>query len=562
MRTLLLLLCSWIYAASGATPVPSTSSPAPWPPQAQPGRVTAGYVPSALTWTAQTIRQNTISPIDQNFLTFDCDMTNPSASMLGGGSISGGAWTPAAGTDAIGAPKFKIPHFAVCVDVASDSSASWTCGVVDGSSHYASISKISSTSVQIAAWWGNTSNVTVPTLTAPYSFALQVSHTSVSGWVKQGGVWKCYVRTVNSATGTLDYRTPAGLAAIHPYVYFGSGTLTVSRVYAGYAGSVGIANQSFLVFDDGTPITQGNKAYFVSNSNTAAGSTTSDFATNLTACCCSIFEFDLDTYAYRCVSKLCFTHADGTLWGENSGCITYDRGTGLWNLVISNNDFGGTSRIQLFLYQTAENILSGVHALPLGTLMGNANGLPTNQAGFTGAVNSYDPSLVKIGGLWNLSYACPAYGWTGVAQSFTHLATSPVLTPSATWTLAAADLTTSGYYEGTQLVRINGLWYVMTCGAGALKIYPVAGISGQAFATSYTSTPAVSFTYANNHANMYPLYRGGKTYLLWVGWNNTAYQSYTLSWGELVVQLSNQAVTGREFGEYLAPSPASIPYGQ
>lgn len=504
------------------------------------GTVTPGMSPSGITYSKLTRRRVPISPIDENFLTFETTFSNPTDQPFNydmSSEVANGVWTMP-NTFKLGEFGFrpKIPYYTMVMDVSAMGAGVTTnyleFGFTDfGSSIYAYEVRYDKIANEISIVEYNNGVATKKdtrslNLTAPFSLAIQISYDSVTAWAKSSGSpWILYSR----------YKCPSGrqaqastvLNTIRPVVAAStdSGNIKVTRIATGYAGSIGIANQSQLRYEDGTPIVKGNKVFFVSNANTAASAT--DFPAGVVANCISIFSFDLNSYKVECVSKLSTTN--GTIvQGQNSGMIIYDRSSRLWRCFIPNwSDYNAGTGIFTYQYVTDDNILQGVHVLSGGTLVS----LPTSTS-------EYDPDILKIGGTWYCAYAS-TNTLTGWNVSYTTLASSSSV--NGPWTLIGQDTSTAFYNEGQKLQKFNGTWHVLAVGNGFVRYYDLT------LTFQGSSAPAYSFSAINNHPNMLSMTDGGKTYLLWVGWDNIAYQSQSLSWGEVVVQISNQYDTGRVF---------------
>lgn len=520
-----------------------------------------------------------VSPIDETKLWSIIDLSNPCADAFGinGGTnlrstIANGIMAVPAGSNLTLPGNPVIPHLSVVLSVHSFNN-------VSGVQPYIGIRNFANQAM-FAAYNLNTSTISVfdgtnivtetLALTTPFELGFQLTHNSVSAWVRpNGGVWTSYARS--QVNDSFNIRRPAVLAGYNPFFYCPGGSdgdVKISGVRAGYLGSTGFANQSMLTYEDGTPMIKDGCFYFCANTCGVPGNADpSNFAAGLSATTFSIWKCDMTTWEPECVSLLNFVEDPGTsgnveLYGQNSGCVIYDRTTSQWILLVPNwcmpsyhgvaggGTGGNPNNTTILTYTTTEDITHGVHVLGPGFPLI----LPV-LPNFGG----YDPCLVKIGTYWYLAYSRQATP----PNSYPTIARAVNLTD--TWTKLGDDQTTIGYNEGGKIVTIAGTHWAMWSGGdgvnGGMMMYNLdniinnyQGIPLDLSQTTYYYGRVwgyVGYTNSNNHVGILPVTSNGNTTYYWYGWDDQAYQdaagnAFALTWGNWIVQKLLIPVTGRQ----------------
>lgn len=497
--------------------------------------------PTSMTWTQTRRFPKYMHPIDpglgQYFENFEGGI----------GDFFGKAYTITNGvlfTDANGTRQFdnarwkwKIPYLFAGTQIKAMAGSATTDEVFVGV-------KSDSTSLQVSAFYsrisGNCSifvhNGTSPTtnidpislnLTAPFKIGLMIQGHYASVWVDEGFGWT--VRSqANLLTYSVDPRTPATLALLSPHMATNcvTGVYQIDAAFGGYAGGLGVANLKRITYEDGTPFIRNNKLYCAASSPFPSP-TTSPYD-EIQSSCFSIYTVDLTTYELQSVSKV-NTLRSGTLYGENSGCIVYDRNSRTFYLGIPTwgSYIDANADVSIFVYTTQDNILNGVHVLGNGTDLA----LPSETM-------DYDPDFLKVGNLWYMCYTKT----DNIIGSNSFPAMTSGTSPLSQTTQVGVDTTKTGYNEGGTFVHVSGSNYA-AFGKQPTTIY----IYSMAMVELGTSTGAVSNGAAVNHPNWLPVTTSGTTKYVWPGFDNTAFQSKNYSWGSFVVQEANQTTVGREF---------------
>lgn len=526
-----------------------------------------------LELTFKKVKQShKVSPIDENFIVWDEDFESGSTLCFEGGEnpsalTEKGIFYPVRGESYVadtgksdnpaGANNsglFRIPFLVSCVDVVSRAGSAddainvgFNISRFPDTPLYIVQARYSPVTNQAAIFFlnngvGTTVGAASYTATYPFEFALTIGDKSAAAWIKEEGKdWVLAAR--GEFPDGFDITDPDVFERLQPSLYTAvtpgeTETWAISRFRAGYAGNIGIANQAFIRFEDGTPVIKDNKAFFVANANIASATGGAFSEINLSANCVSIFSIDLATYKTECVSKL-NTVVAGLFYGQNSGCIVYDRTTGTWiclipNWASKNTDAGSTF---VYFYETKDDILHGIHVLENGV-----------RVMLPGDTSQYDPDIVKIEGVWHCIYAATntLTGWSEYYSTLAKLTSGSNFDPEGTWELIGQN-TETVKAEGQKLQKIGGQWYGLGYFEG-LQIYSFEDMSTVATVEVPYENPLI-----NNHPNIMHVTRGGKTSLLWVGWLNDAYEGQALSWGSVQIMESNQFQIGREFPRVRLP---------
>lgn len=373
----------------------------------------------------------------------------------------------------------KIPYFAVQVDVAQMSgNASGDqvfCGVRDDVANttlggvYNNVTGETFFYFNIAG--GGDLILGTKSLAIPGAFrmAFVVTDKSASIWVSQSPAGGWAVVNSIAVDSYYDFRVPANLAAVHPYWYgynpAGSGDpIIITEVSTGYSGGVGIANQSPINYEDGTPIIKDGEAFFVASVAGHPANSASNYSIPVSHA--AIYAINLNTYAVRCVSKI-NTLRSGVLYGENSGQVLFDRGINKWRLLIPTwgsvtADLANAVVVVNSYTLDADLLSGGVFVLESPSTLS----LPSVLDG------QYDPHAVKIDGVWRMVFD------ESVLTAATYIPVLASSTDFATWTLITRR---PGFYaEGGKIMKIGGDWVVLIgslAGGGTTYILSATDLS-------------------------------------------------------------------------------------
>jgi hypothetical protein len=372
--------------------------------------------------------------------------------------------------------------------------------------------------------------------TTPFQIAAVFTDRTMSCWINISGAWN-QVACVNLAS-VEDLRQVSAIGAFAPCFYAynttGSTPILINSFQSGYYGGMGYANNSMITYEDGTPLVNDNKQYFLASSPSPA-SASSNIVQNSVM---GIYSIDQDTFNIQRVAILNTNRAaggggSGLLFGENAGCIIYDRTSNQWRCFVPNWGDGLGVTIQIFQYTTTEDILRGVHILTNGTLLNVPN--PSSYE-FV-----YDPEVRLINGIWYVAYTI-----NNSTKFYPNLTSGTSLSSLGNYILNTGLAESC---EGTKIRNIGGTTYIL---AGATNIFYLLNFTTLALVTSW------SVTFPNNggpepHPNIFYVQRNGVTNIYlntFDGYTEPAlytsgYQEY--SEGNAVILHANQVQTGYEY---------------
>jgi len=326
------------------------------------------------------------------------------------------------------------------------------------------------------------------TLTAPVRFAFVLNSKEVTALADDGDGpfdgWKPVANYPNppevSGPGVdpaitpglsqyVDLRDPEVLAQ---YKYgFGvrgdGGSIVLDKVQAGYWGRAGVRDPHVCTWADGTPYIKDNKLYLTL---TNAGC---DF---FSTAHWGVYTLDLSDYtspeALQEVGKIFFEREENSLdkkvkvFGDHAGHIVYD---GAGKFLVGASTWGDFTYhgVQVNYTWTSENVLGGVHVLPVQKLdLPPVDGITYTYRG------NWDPHFVRLDGGWYVGFVdSPSQG-----NPWKHY---PALAKGST--LESLQLVGAESYlnqtEGGVLQKVGERWYLL-CSSGRDEV-------GDAYSATY-----------------------------------------------------------------------------
>ena len=326
------------------------------------------------------------------------------------------------------------------------------------------------------------------TLTAPVRFAFVLNSKEVTALADDGDGpfdgWKPVANYPNppevSGPGVdpaitpglsqyVDLRDPEVLAQ---YKYgFGvrgdGGSIVLDKVQAGYWGRAGVRDPHVCTWADGTPYIKDNKLYLTL---TNAGC---DF---FSTAHWGVYTLDLSDYtspeALQEVGKIFFEREENSLdkkvkvFGDHAGHIVYD---GAGKFLVGASTWGDFTYhgVQVNYTWTSENVLGGVHVLPVQKLdLPPVDGITYTYRG------NWDPHFVRLDGGWYVGFVdSPSQG-----NPWKHY---PALAKGST--LESLQLVGAESYlnqtEGVVLQKVGERWYLL-CSSGRDEV-------GDAYSATY-----------------------------------------------------------------------------
>jgi hypothetical protein len=326
------------------------------------------------------------------------------------------------------------------------------------------------------------------TLTAPVRFAFVLNSKEVTALADDGDGpfdgWKPVANYPNppevSGPGVdpaitpglsqyVDLRDPEVLAQ---YKYgFGvrgdGGSIVLDKVQAGYWGRAGVRDPHVCTWADGTPYIKDNKLYLTL---TNAGC---DF---FSTAHWGVYTLDLSDYtspeALQEVGKIFFEREENSLdkkvkvFGDHAGHIVYD---GAGKFLVGASTWGDFTYhgVQVNYTWTSENVLGGVHVLPVQKLdLPPVDGITYTYRG------NWDPHFVRMDGGWYVGFVdSPSQG-----NPWKHY---PALAKGST--LESLQLVGAESYlnqtEGVVLQKVGERWYLL-CSSGRDEV-------GDAYSATY-----------------------------------------------------------------------------
>jgi hypothetical protein len=333
-----------------------------------------------------------------------------------------------------------------------------------------------------------------------FRFAFAVCANQVTALVDTGQGWQPLLTERRKTSALVDLRRPQVLADFsYAWGAPSAKPVELGDVRAGLFGMTGLRDPHLVQHADGRPYVRDGKAYFTA---TCAG--LGFFA----QAHWGVFTLDLTNPSRLEQVAQLFTRRDGMLLGDHAGQIVRDDDNDQW--IVANSSWGDFAYRGVHIRHTTtrDDVLSGVHVLETAP-----TALPTS-------VSSWDPSITRIDGRWNVAFVeSPSQEPFDMHPA---LARGP---RGVTWTEglelvgAATDL---HQCEGPILSQIDGRWWLLASD-GDNRRFPVYDMEmrrqGRLDAPYPTNIP---------HPQVVPLPDGGH---LLVTFNGVQYAQKLMKYG-------------------------------
>jgi hypothetical protein len=336
----------------------------------------------------------------------------------------------------------------------------WRCVIAynTASANFSLVEQLGTNSATVTA--GTSVNTTD---LASWKLMAIVHNNRVSGLFDRGNGWELAGTWIPNK---LNFNTSTSVSNCFPVIMGNCKTYkswNVTAFSCGYAGTLGVQNTMQITYEDGSPIYDQAGNYYLGGTailpnDAATGNTRWDHSHN------AIWKVNPSTYASELVGTLLLKRNNTNTSSDISGKILYDRSAGLWNMFFQNSsEFNGGIDAKVYLYSTANNILSGVSVVTNYALVSTPTNLPF-----------WDMDAVKIETNWYASYAHRTNN-TGASASFMALAIGGSITNYPTMVYDAATNFPSS--EGSRFFKFNGTNYLsVSCKTPAqINIYTMNG---------------------------------------------------------------------------------------
>lgn len=329
--------------------------------------------------------------------------------------------------------------------------------------------------------------------TATFKLLTLIYSNSVAIMADTGNGWKLVHLFRNSLTTPWNLRTGWGTNNFVPLV-FGStttGSWTVTRMRAGYAGYVGLQSLSHVKYEDGTPMIDEQGNYFM-HAMASLPFDSPGLSAQWQHCHGMVFKVDPTNYKLTpCAQYFPYRSSEFRL-DDGFGNVIYDRSTGQWNWLTQNASQLGAVNAKILNYYATGNLLRGCHVLS-----------DYHEVVMPGTKPRWDADAVKIDGAWYVAYASRT-GDLLVGTFFPALASGTAL--DGTFTAIGSDATQTDA-EGMHFAKVGGTYYVCSSTSSGFLIYDME----MSLVDTITPTGFVVGAAPHPHCNMFALPVGNRT---------------------------------------------------
>jgi hypothetical protein len=282
-------------------------------------------------------------------------------------------------------------------------------------------------------------------------------------WYKTGGIgpWTYFGGYLASAFLDLepeDLSTWQGFFGVEAQAG-GTVSYDFDNFVVGRFGSVGSRDWQAVTLEDGTPVNvvmPGSSGQVVAFTASCKDPQTWGY--------CGIFTLDL---IYRTLTQI------GVLFVDRGGKRMHDNAahlvaadpvffTQFHVLMTTWGDSPGAKNLTKILYK-----LESVNLLTPGTAYAISGMAALNLQGVETNGRAYDPSLIKNGPTWYLAFTTEPLANTNFYPVLNHS------TDLSSWTLDGSDPTACPY-EGTRIVWLAGMLWIVTASLADFRIYDLA----------------------------------------------------------------------------------------
>lgn len=511
--------------------------------------ISSAVSPSTLNFTSKAFYRPFSLLRDDYSTLLDDKFTSDSgfyrdASFPGSHSIAGGVMTLTGVEYQIHRTKFEAPFITIIADVKSMSG--------DGTNDVIAVGLATATATnQCYVYWNrNTGNVLIETsvsgsittlatisasLTAPFQLAFTLNENEVSVWSCSTNDDKFILHGTASVLAKFDMRDPAVFTTFFPAVLgvSSSSNIKLSRLRAGYFGTVGFQNPNLVRWIDGTPYIRNGEVYLVA---TNAGVSSKSGTECTRATYAAVYALNLKTLRLRQTAHL-FVSRSSKVLSDLGGSICFDPATGLFTWINNTwGDYTSGNTVVMNYYTTAANILSGVHVLTGGTAVG-----------ITTSKSCWEGDWFRYNGTYYVAYAETTVAAEGGGWTFYPCIASGASLDTLSTIVKRTALT---QYEGEKVQKIGGTPYVLAGSSLDMKVLNLSDLSTNATLTAdavvtsggYPSHPCViPYNDAGDLAQWLLVGFDGKKFA------NAAGTDINLTWGNVQIQRSSVTQTGYEF---------------
>ena len=352
--------------------------------------------------------------------------------------------------------------------------------------------------------------------TAPFEIGLSLIGNRACFWEKVGGTWEYLLGVTISE---YDFRTEGNLTdwkAGFVLASANNSTWNFDNLYWGYAGGVGMRDQTIVTNPNGSTYIEDDRyTYFSATLPDPSG-----------LAYCGVFKLDMLDLTYTQTSALMISRSS-TIYNDLNAHIIRDGSNSRVVMATWGNGFGNDIQI-LHKLESSTDLCNTPTKLTSMTQL-NVPGLQTASYG------AYDPMLVYDSSYerWILVYTITEDTSFAGSPFYAALAYSSDL---SSWTAIGADTGNQGY-EGTKLVYLNNDYWVL-CGGpvgtgDTSRVYDssmnyLGSLDASFYGGSDTQPHPCVFTYKDN------------CYLL--SYNNTRFESGSFTWGQPTCQISDRYI--------------------
>jgi hypothetical protein len=224
--------------------------------------------------------------------------------------------------------------------------------------------------------------------------------------------------------------------------------LTLDDFKAGRFGGVGVRDICIVAHEDGQPS-------FFNATTVRALATIAGASGQIAEASQGAFLIDLEKKTFTQTGVIMVSRG-GKIQNDHAAMMILEDNGDQHYLVSSWGDTPSPVRVRYFFQAAGTDLLNGSHAVAATVLA-----LPDPG----GAIDYYDPYLIRKLGTWYLAYTVSTAG-TGT-PFYPALASSADL---AAWALVGSD-NTANRYEGTRILPFEGVSYVLTGGQFNMRMY-------------------------------------------------------------------------------------------
>ena len=307
-----------------------------------------------------------------------------------------------------------------------------------------------------------------------------------------------------------------------------SGSWTITRFRAGYAGYVGLQSLCYVKDETGAPLIDEAGNYYM-NATASLPFDSPGTATNWNHCHGMVFKVDPTTYEMTPTAQLFPYRAGEWRMDDAFGPIIYDRSERRWNYLTQNASQLGSVNAAILNYYSDGNLIQGCHVLT-----------DFHEVVMPGTKPRWDADAIKVGSTWYVAHASRTANLLA-GTFFPALASGTSL--SGAFTEVGSDATQTAS-EGLHFAKIGGTYYVCSSTSGGMLIYDMT----MTLVTTITPTGYVVGSVPHPHCNLVPLPIGSRTRYIIETFNRTlGMGAGVATYGDREIYEASQLYDGNEF---------------